>query len=886
MTPPSGSLRRVAELFEQLVDLAPAQQEVALRKVGENDPVVEAEVRRLLRVDREVPCAEQEPAAEPVEPSRFFGAYRAIRPIGEGGMGTVYLAERSDGQFARLAAVKVIQGSLATEAMRVRFLTERQILANLVHPGIATLLDGGVTSTGEPYLVMDYIEGLPLDVYCDQNRLTQSQRLALFLEVCSAVDFAHRHLIIHRDLKPSNVLVGADGKAKLLDFGAAKLLGPMPTDRTREYLTPRYSSPEQMRGEPATVAMDVYSLGVMLYELLTGQWPFGDPIDVVANYRRATEDVAPLTPAAAVVPGDLTAILFKALDSEVTRRYPNVAELIADIERFRAGRPVLARPQTAVYRLRKWVSRNPLQTVAVLLAIAGVAVGLGLREQQRIVAERRFDELRHLARFQIFDLQEQMYFYGSPLQVRKRMAERSMLALEQLSSESAPNFALQADLTEGFTQLAELLGNPLRSNLGEPQQGRKALDQARRMNEVLQSMSGPARLKQAAQAKVQLQEAMYDLGTTRTAEKLAIVQKSMEAWEAATDLASQTPEDIGRMAMMYLVLAVNQGQTLGTVDMFRRERNALPSARRLIEIALAKNPTSPMLRFTGLQIGVHEAEDISNEDNDKGRRRLLEMVREIDAFDGAEPNAERVRFLRGRTYGALGWLEGQMKLFDPALDHLKVAAMTWRGLLDSNPTQINLRYEVAGVLRDLGFVYGYAKRHLDAAKVMGEAVEEYRRLHERTKDGRYLPSQGELLIRIGAQLAAAGRKEEARPSILQGQDILYRLAESPDATPRSLMLASRYSFDVPLADCRHPAKGLELALRVDRLVPNDAATTEILTQAYAAAGKRKEAFAALEKFRSLVPKSSTIASTQAKKLELDIESLLRGEGIPVAAAKK
>jgi serine/threonine protein kinase/tetratricopeptide (TPR) repeat protein len=894
MADTNGKLQRVALLFDELADLPEQDRAARLGQLAVSEPEVEASVRRLLDADQQAMAAVEKLPLQPAasDPIRTFGQYRSVRQIGEGGMGAVYLAERSDGQFTRRAAIKVIQGSLANEEMRMRFLSERQILANLQHPGIASLLDGGVTPAGEPYLVMEYIEGLPLDGFCDQHRLTVEQRIDLFLKVCSAVDFAHRHLIIHRDLKPSNILVDHAGNAKLLDFGAAKLLGPVPVDRTRQFLTPRYASPEQMRGASAAVSMDVYALGVILYELLTGHWPFGDPSDMASNLRRATVGAEPAPPTVTrqaaearstsehtlrkTLSGDLTAILSKALEFDVPRRYGTVAELAADVQRFRSGQPVLARPQTTAYKVRKWIGRNPLQSFAAGLAVAAILAGIGLREQQRLIAERRFDELRSLARYQIFDLQEQMYFYGSPLPVRKVMAERSMQALEQLSRESTPNFDLQADLTDGFTQLAELLGNPLRSNLGEPAQGRKALDRARQMNNLLQAMNGPNRIKQGAKARLELQEAMYDLGASRTRERLDRVRQSMEAWEAASDPASMSPRELARMANFYLILAVNQGQIHGVVDTYRKEESVLPHARRLVDLAQRKDPADPLLRFFGLHIAVTEAEELSNRDSNAGRNKLLELSNSIDNFDSAESSAERVRFLRARILGSLGWLEGQMKLYEPALNHLERCTTVWRQLVEGNPSQVNLRYELAGAYRDKGFVSGYAGKHNEAAFAMQDAISEYKRL----QPGLYRRQIGELQVRLGAELNAAGRVDEARPAIRAGQDLLVELAARPDSNPRELMLAARYLIDVPLPDLRRPQLALDLAQRADKISPRDAMVIEILARAYAMNGRRQEALDAVAQFKSLVPPTSIVAQQQVEAIAREVDGILASTAPP------
>lgn len=347
----------------------------------------------------------------PTIPSEQFGAYRLVRLIGRGGMSAVYLAERVDGQFDKRVAVKVMAAHLAGAEFLRRFQTEAQFLAALQHPNITALLDGGVSPSGHPYLVVEYVEGEALDRYCDHRQLGIEARLRLFLQVCQAVDHAHRNLILHRDLKPANVLVTLDGIVKLLDFGTAAIMADTPsvTVTRLRMLTPRYASPEQLRGERPGVTGDIFSLGVMLYELLTGVWPFGDPGSVMSELRRATGNAAPTAPSSAVtadaselrslpperlrhmLSGDLSAILLKTLENEPGRRYATVAELASDIHRFLEGRPVEAHPQTFLYRASKFLVRRWLVVSAAAVFVLGLSAAtvLALRQAQVAKAEAR-----------------------------------------------------------------------------------------------------------------------------------------------------------------------------------------------------------------------------------------------------------------------------------------------------------------------------------------------------------------------------------------------------------------------------------------------------------------------------------------------------------------
>jgi tetratricopeptide (TPR) repeat protein len=359
----------------------------------------------------------------PEIPSEQFGSYRLVRLLGRGGMSMVYLAERMDGRFDKQVAVKVMAAHLAAgEEFLRRLRTEAQFLATLQHPNIPSLLDSGVSPSGHPYLVVEYVEGEALDQYCDRRKLGIEVRLRLFLQICQAVDHAHRALILHRDLKPSNVLVTAEGIVKLLDFGTAALVAERSniTVTRARMLTPRYASPEQLRGDRPGVTGDVFSLGVILYELLTGAWPFGDPASVMSELRRAAGHATASAPSAVVtaeaaalrstplerlkhmLAGDLAAILLKALENEPALRYATVGELAGDAVSFLEGRPVEAHPQTFVYRAGKFLRRRWLVVTAAAVFVLGLSAAtvLALHQAQvaKAAARKAQDEAQKSAR--------------------------------------------------------------------------------------------------------------------------------------------------------------------------------------------------------------------------------------------------------------------------------------------------------------------------------------------------------------------------------------------------------------------------------------------------------------------------------------------------------
>jgi len=429
----------VDRLFAAALDRPPAERPAFLEEACAGDPDLRREVERLLVADQAAsqflsrsPGELLELALDAREEGGSLGPYRLLRTIGSGGMGTVYLARREDEHYQRDVAIKLLRSGLATTQAFHRFIAERQILANLEHPNIARLYDGGSTSDGRPYLVMELIEGVPVDQYCDRHRLTVDQRLALFQKICAAVQYAHQSLLVHRDLKPANILVTPEGEPKLLDFGIAKRLEPAPGDALQEtstglrMMTPNYASPEQVRGDAITTASDVYSLGVILYGLLAGRGPHQVTAERPYEIERAICEQEPERPSVAVfrpaspsaeispdaeeiaqarktrplplarrLRGDLDNIVLMALRKEPQRRYGSAAQLAEDLGRHLQDLPVNARPDTLRYRTKKFVRRHRAgvaAAAAVVLLVAGSVASL-------IVQGRKLAQERDKARY-------------------------------------------------------------------------------------------------------------------------------------------------------------------------------------------------------------------------------------------------------------------------------------------------------------------------------------------------------------------------------------------------------------------------------------------------------------------------------------------------------
>jgi tetratricopeptide (TPR) repeat protein/tRNA A-37 threonylcarbamoyl transferase component Bud32 len=500
--PSNARWRDMKAIFHEVADLPAADRARVLAEKCGTDLGMRSEIESLLAADDLASRVLGQTAAQVVEaqPPATIGPYRVLREVNRGGMGTIYLAERED-DFQRQVAIKVIRGAAHSDEVVRRFRMERQILANLHHPHIARLLDGGTTADGAPYFVMEYVDGLPIDQYCNERDLPVGDRLRLFAQVCAAVHYAHQNLVVHRDIKPANILITADGTPKLLDFGIAKLLDESVADVTAtgfRAMTPEYASPEQVGGAPVTTSTDIYSLGVVLFELLSGQRPYRFTSHSPAELARVVGEAQPSRPSEVVtgdvarrLRGDLDTIVLMALHKDPQRRYGSAEAFREDIERHLSGLPVHARPDSLSYRAAKFIRRNRAAvSVAALLVLAllgGVAAAtwqwMEAREAQRR-AERRFKDLRQLANVLIFELEPDIALLTGATKAREKLVATALRYLDSLSAE-ADEPALQMELAEAYRKIGEIQGNTYSSNLGQFGEAAASYEKSRRLLETL-----------------------------------------------------------------------------------------------------------------------------------------------------------------------------------------------------------------------------------------------------------------------------------------------------------------------------------------------------------------------------------------------------------------
>ena len=517
----SEQWKQAEALFEQALAAPAAERPQFLGAIG--DAELRREVESLLHAHHQAGAFLDEPdrffSSESLEatgasfsPGQIIDRYRIIREIGRGGMGAVFLAERADDQYQKQVAIKLIKRGMDTDSVLSHFRNERQILAGFDHPNIARLLDGGTTESGLPYFVMEFIEGLPIDEYCNTHAPSVVERLKLFREVCAAVSYAHRHLVIHRDIKRSNILITAEGVPKLLDFGIAKILQqgnePLATMTGMRLMTPECASPEQARGQPVTTASDVYSLGLVLYELLCGRAPYQFTSQSPHDMARVIIETEPKRPSTALargvensrfeirnsklLKGDLDNIVLMALRKEPERRYQSVEQFSEDLRRHLEERPVHARKDTVGYRSGKFVRRNKVALSAaalVLLFLIGGTVATSRQAQiatrEKARAERRFNDVRKLANSVLFDYHDAIKDLPGATKVRERLVKDALNYLDSLAGEAHGDPELQRELAAAYERVGEVRGGISTGNLGDLAGALESYMKAFRIHEAL-----------------------------------------------------------------------------------------------------------------------------------------------------------------------------------------------------------------------------------------------------------------------------------------------------------------------------------------------------------------------------------------------------------------
>ncbi|HEY9401174.1 MAG TPA: serine/threonine-protein kinase [Pyrinomonadaceae bacterium] len=747
---------QVAELVESALEREPSEWGAFLSESCGGDEALRAEVESLLRHEERARDFIESPAfqmaAELLDDGRTelqagqtLDGYEIKRPLGEGGMGEVYLAR--DVELGREVAVKLVKRGLGTADVLRRFRHEEQILASLNHPHIARLFGGGKTTEGLPYFVMEYVEGQPIDKFCDARQLPTAARLQLFRKVCAAVSYAHSHLVVHRDIKPSNILVTPAGEPKLLDFGIAKLLDPECAEAASHtvtmlgVMTPEYASPEQARGEPVTTATDIYSLGVLLYELLTGHRPYHlqsrRPEEIarviceqeperpskasadfgMRNAELKTDSANPQTPFRnpKSLRGDLDNIVLLALRKEPARRYATVEQFSEDIRRYLEGLPVIARKATFAYRAAKFVGRNKVGVASASLVALAVIAGLTttiwqarVARGERARAERRFNDVRKLANSNLFELHDAIANLPGSTPARELLVKRAVEYLDSLAQEAQGDASLQRELVAAYLKVGNVQGNPNNANLGDTP---GALDSYRKALLIAERLTAadPADAQSRRFVGV-ISEKMCDAqaATGDTAGAVESQRRSLSIFKAIADAAPADAAARQSLAISYVKL----GDVLGNANFTNSgdEAGAMQSylsSAQILESLYAADPANPRTRrLLGLiyeRLGTM-LEAAGRVDEALETYRKSRAIREPFAADFPhDTDAVRDAAIAHEKIGDVMTAKGDLQ---EALESRRKSLEIFRSLVEADPQNAQARQSLAISYLHLGEVLG------------------------------------------------------------------------------------------------------------------------------------------------------------------------------------
>ena len=810
-------LEQISEILERALCLESAQRGAYLDQACGEDSELRREVESLMASHEQagsdflnVPAfdasgTKENPDRVPVRAGRRIGPYHIAEEIGQGGMGEVFSAVRADGQYEKKVAIKLVRSGYDTEFILERFRHERQILAGLDHPNIARLLDGGTTDEGVPYLVMELVEGAPIDSYCDARKLTITERLQLFRQVCSAVQYAHQHLVIHRDIKPSNILVTEDGAPKLLDFGIAKILdasGSAEATLLRP-MTPEYASPEQIRGEPITTATDVYSLGVVLYQLLTGRSPYRVETRTPAKLAEAISHSDPERPSTSVhrtesvldggelreltaesvsstreasplrlqqrLRGDLDFILLMALRKEPSSRYASVERFAEDIRNHLEGLPVTARKGTWSYRAGKFVQRHKAGVTAATLVlvtlVAGVVVTLRearIAEANRQRADKRFNDVRKLADSLMFEVHDSIRDLPGATAARKLIVERAQQYLDSLAQESHSDPALLRDLAAAYGKLASVQGDLLNANLGD---SLKALQNDRKAVELLAACvsletSNPDNLRQLAGGYRNLSSAL-----SRTGNKIESKEALQKAVRIIESLAKSRPGD---QAIQHELGALYE-RTGGLLA----DENDLGHASEFYEKSLAiyeqlgaADPANRRYQ-TGISFAHKHVGSVLAVQNQL--QPALNHYRAALAIDEKElsldPGNAQARYSITFTYSDTGWILNRQGDFDGALQYYGKAMKIRSALAAADPNDVRAKEGLSSTYVYLGWTYAKKGDSARALLSYKESLTIRQSLFQKDPANDRLRSKvAESQADIGQAYAALAARAHSRPN--------------------------------------------------------------------------------------------------------------------------
>ena len=859
------------------------------------------------------------------------GPYRIIRELGRGGVGSVFLGERDDDAYRQQVAIKLIRRGMDTEFVVRRFRNERQILAALEHPNIARLLDGGTTENDRPYLVMEYVEGAPIDVYCDQHQLGIDQRLNLIQQVCAAVHYAHQHLVIHRDIKPSNILVTNEGVPKLLDFGIAKLLTPElaaqtldPTMTSMRLLTPAYASPEQIKGQPITTATDVYSLGVLLHELLAGHKPYRVdsrvPLEIMQAVLKkeatkpstavmATETtdgngagLTSLTPesvskARSTTPdglrrrlrGDLDNIVLTAVRKDPQRRYASVQQFSEDISRHLKGLPVIARADTFGYRAAKFIKRNKVAVASAAIVLVMLVAGIIAINQQRQLAERRFNDVRQLARAVVFDYHDAIADLPGSTAARQRMVKDALEYLDNLSNDAAGDRSLQRELATAYQKIGDVQGNSNMANLGDtigalasyrkslqirevlirtdpvnPEWQNELADSYARIGDVLRTTGDVNEADKSYQQAINLLEklsAANDRGTQRRLADLLYRVGNLKGYAHTSNLGDTT----GAVAFHRRALAIREALWKAMPDDVNLRIDAAESHRSIANILVSSASNVPLA-----EPHAHRAVSIAQElvDQQQSNARALRVLTE------AQDALARIRMIKGEA--------------DQALETCFESLRNAERLLAIDPKNMQARQDLASSHTLAGNIYARkgdtanALRHHHESLAMNQLIA--------TDDASNKSARrwiGQNHVHIGTALVEAGDLANAVRQYRKAIEVFEALTQGPAPDLQAIPLLGRSyghvgTVHLKLGDLQgaleHLRRSIELAEQAIARDSGNETMRRSMAQSHFNMGEVFSRLAGQRQTAETSRREHWLSSRQAYQRSLDLFLELRSRG--------
>ncbi len=791
--------KRVKEILGEALDRPLAGRAAYLEQVCGDDHGLRLEVESLLIADDDAGAFLNAPVMESAPAVGWrLGHYRTLEVVGQGGMGTVYRAVRDDDEFQQEVAIKLIRRGVNSDDVRSRFRYERQILAFLNHPNIARLLDGGTTEDGLPYFVMEFVDGQAIDGYCESRRLPVQAKLELFLKACSAVEYAHRSLIVHRDLKPSNILITGDGTPKLLDFGIAKLLlpdhpqlAPAQTSLMMRALTPDYASPEQIRGEPVTTSTDVYSLGVLLYELLTGQKAHRFDTYTPGEIERVVCEVEPAEPSShnSALAGDLDQILAKATEKDAAQRYNSVEQFSEDIRRYLNGQPVSARRHTMFYRVSKFVRRRKgvvLAAAAILLTLVG---GVAATFREARIAQRRFDDVRKLANSFIVEHDAFALIPGNTAQ-RGRLVRQSLQFLDDLYGESGDDPQMQLELAVAYEKMGDVQGRADGPNLGNTGAAIASYRKALAMREAL-AASTPAKPGAGDQELSALYLRLS--GALKVAGQFApAIEYDKRALAIRERLSAAQPGNLAKMrdlAESYSSIAAGLTQIGDWNGTLQYRHEALAKYLALVSGGARSAEDFNGLSLAYMRMGTILTQQKQFEEGVQNLKRSMEVAREGLREFGRN---QQLRMTETAALRSLANLELERDRSDQAILHFQQVNLIYQQMVAADPDEFRVSSMLALTYHRLGQAWLKKKDTGAALRDFTRGLEIRQRLAQ--KNPANAGAQGEVAescAALGELYATLKDQPRARQWWVRARETLTQLEQSgrANSASRAIMAA-------------------------------------------------------------------------------------------------